>query len=231
MVKRTFLFLILIYAVFMLCGCGNTDRKNKAEMLLEKKYGEEFTVTEYLGHEVGSDYYTVNAYADNWPDLPFEASPVLDGSGISDDYVSRRVCRKISDRVAENLSGALPFNFYVHTGIMSGDSVCSDPDVGIEEFATVWEPYNQFYIYILVDSHNLSDAELNNCIMSALSGLSCINGNITVYFADQGTIDFAEKYIKTNTGLYDDYFDFIEHKKKTEYVQYKIENGRTAGTF
>ena len=51
--KTVFIMMILMLAV-MLTGCGQSEeetdaRMEKAEKLLNEKYGETFVVTEYLG--------------------------------------------------------------------------------------------------------------------------------------------------------------------------------------
>ena len=91
-----------------LSACGKQDERIRtAEQLLNQKYGEEFSVTSYDGQEMMASYYEVTAYANEHPTLPFEASVNSDGSAVSDDYVARRVCERISEQVALNLSRSL----------------------------------------------------------------------------------------------------------------------------
>ena len=48
------------------------DRLKKAKALLEKKYNEEFEITQYAGQQMMESFYTVNAAAMS-DGLPFKA--------------------------------------------------------------------------------------------------------------------------------------------------------------
>ena len=232
MLKKKAVIFVLLMSV-TLAGCaGKADgRRREAEALLEEKYREEFTVTEYDGQEMGRRYYAVTAYSDSLPDLPFAANVDADGSGVSDGYVCRKVCRKISDRVYENLSDIIPYDIYVHTGMLSEDSVCADPNISIEEFTAEWEPDNRYYIYVHIDNRNWDKTGIEGYLPYALSGLSCLKGNITVYFSAKDTMEKAKEYVDTHTGLFDGYFDLVERKAKVEWVQYGIEDGMVLEQF
>ena len=232
MLKKKLRTLLLLFLLMVsLSGCGAKAGKEKAKALLEEKYGESFTVTDYQAPDLGRAYYTVTAYADKWPDLPFEAFPDEDGGRIADGYVCRRVCEKISETVTENLSDLIPCEIFVHTAMMGSDSVCADPDVSIEEFSTVWEPDNRYYVYLHVDNKNWDGSDVSGYLIYALSGLSGIKGNMTVYFSDQETIGAAEEYVRTHTGIYDSYFAEIERKRKTKSAQYGFGEGRVLNAY
>ena len=207
------MLLIAVTAV-LLCACGSRNERIKtAELLLEEKYGEDFTVTSYEGQEMMADYYSVSAYAKSHPKLPFEANVSEDGTSVSDDYVSRRVCEAISDQVAANIT-VLPCKYYVHTGIMSGESVCSDPNISIEEFATKWEPNNRYYVYLYISKeieHVDSSSEIiYNALKEALKGIPEISGTMSVYISNDSVIEKVHVYVTTNTGLYNDYFEIAQ---------------------
>ena len=209
-----------------LTACGYSDQRVKeAERLLGDKYNEEFVVTSYNGQEMMEDYYTVSAYAKSHPTLPFEASVAEDGTSVSDDYVSRRVCEAISEHININLL-SMPCTYYVHTGIMSGDSICSDPNVSVEEFATKWEPYNRYYVYLYLPeevSQSGADAgEIYSALTNALSDLPQIKGNLSIYVSDDAMLGKVHEYVESNTGLYDDYFKMTE---KDFRGQFDFENG------
>ena len=216
--------IILITAVFsmlLLASCGKGEaKKEEAKRLLEEKYGRKFTVTSYDGQQIMETYYSVSAYAENDPQLPFKAYVDEDGSSVSDDYVARKVCNNISARVNENLSG-LPCPYYVNTGIMSGESMCSDPEVSIEEFASVWEPDNRYYIYVYLSDrilkNNTDAGQICMTMEQALSGLPGIKGNLTICISDEKTIEKVRKYTETNTRLYDDYFKLTENDQQKQF--------------
>lgn len=214
-----------------LTACGHGDQRQKeAEKLLADKYNEEFVVTSYNGQKVMQDYYTVSAYAKSHPTIPFEASVTEDGTSVSDDYVSRRVCAAVSEHINLNLT-ALPFTYFVHTGIMSGDSICSDPDVSVEEFATEWEPYNRYYVYLYLPediSQSGADAgQVYSVLANALSDLPQIKGNLSVYVSDDDMLAKVSEYVESNTGLYNDYFKMTQDDFRG---QFDFENGSLAIT-
>lgn len=206
---------ICMMFIAVLTSCAFGKRKQKiAEELLSKKYGEEFVVTSYNGHGgIAGDYYTVTAYAKSCPQIPFEANVSRDETFVSDSYVSRKVCLSISNVIANNIS-ALPCKYYVNTGIMSRDSVCSDPNVSIEEFVSKWEPNNRFYVYLYlsdkVDRGDAGNKAVYEAIKEAMKGLPDIDGNLSVYVSKDSTIKKVREYAETNAGLYGDYFKLAQ---------------------
>ena len=65
--------IILAIAAFNLSGCeSNAQRKEQAEKALEQKYQEKFVITEYKDAGFMADYYVVQAYANEYPDLLFQ---------------------------------------------------------------------------------------------------------------------------------------------------------------
>ena len=210
----------------VLTACGSNDQRQKdAEKLLTDKYKEEFVVTSYDGQQMMEDYYTVTAYAKSHPTLPFEANVTEDGTSVSDDYVSRRVCSAISEHISLNLS-ALPCTYYVHTGIMSGDSICPDPNVSVEEFATKWEPYNRYYVYLYLSDEitksGTQTGQVGSVLTKALADIPQIKGELYVYVSDDEMISKVHEYVESNTGLYDDYFQMTQEDHRG---QFSFENG------
>lgn len=210
---KLWLFLSLIFMAAALAGCGAKEKKKEAERLLEEKYGEAFTVTSYKGYNLGDTYYTVTAYSDDWPTLPFEAHPSLDGSGVTDGYAGRRVCRKVSDLVSENLAGVMPCSVYVHTVAEPADSICPDPDVSVEEFAGTWMPDSRFHIYVHIDNRDWEDVDISGYLQYAMAGLSTIEGSLTVCFSDADTMALTREYVETHTGLGESFFHMLDRRK------------------
>lgn len=188
-----------------LTACGTTeDRKRSAEKLLAEKYKEDFVVTSYDGQQMMESYYTVTAYAKNHPGLPFEANIDDNTGNLSDDYVSRRVCASISERITLNLSG-LPCTYYVHTDIMSGDSLCPDPDISVEQFVKDWEPGNRYYVYLYLPEDPADASAVYDCISRCFSGLEMLKGNISIYRCNDQVLSSVQDYVESNTGIYSDY--------------------------
>ena len=154
-----------------------------------------------------ASYYEVTAYANEHPTLPFEASVNSDGSAVSDDYVARRVCERISEQVALNLS-ALPCTSYVHTDIMSGDSVCS--------------AYNRYYIYVHLSEGDLDAGQAAGILAKSLSGLEILKGNISVCVSSDERIAEVQDYVESHTGIYDSYTKLTDSDLRGEYA---FENG------
>ena len=117
-----------------LTGCENAKaRKKQAAEALEQKYHEKFEVTDYRNAGFMADYYTVQAYADEYPDLLFEASVDIKSGNVMDSYVTKRLCDRLSDKISQNL-GILENDYFVFTEAMLGDTLLTDPMVSLEDY-------------------------------------------------------------------------------------------------
>ena len=96
-----------------LSGCTFIENDEFAKKRLEEKYNESFEVEKILEGHIIDGYYTALAYPSDMPDVLFNVSVDADGDAISDNYVSKRVFKKMSDRIGNNLDD-LNGCFYIY---------------------------------------------------------------------------------------------------------------------
>lgn len=190
----------------VLVGCGMTseEKMKQAETMLEDKYGEEFVVSEYRGQQVGTKYYTVAAYAKEFPDLSFEA--YVSENGIEDKYVLRRFCSKLSDQILENMG--LSDGAYIYTDSLLGSSQSKDPAVTIEKYPQE-NPYDQYTVYFYIDKNSYNLDQIYEACANGVSNLNAYSGNYVVQMTDHKTIDMVQDYFTRSDGKYADLDDIV----------------------
>ena len=158
-IKRIICMGVAIMILAGLTGCiGGVEARIKlAQELLEDKYGESFTVSEYGSQEIGSGYYTARAYAREYPEIPFTVNVDNDGKNFSDNYVARRVCARIAEQVSLNLDG-MQGHYHVYVEPMVNGHGLDQPDMSISDFVQ-HNPANRFKICIFYAPEN--DAAMN----------------------------------------------------------------------
>lgn len=94
--KRLLVIILMSLMLSMCCGCSISpqDKKTYSEMVLESKYGKEFTVDSIYGEDYSGIYYG-KAHADDNPDVIFTFR-----NNIKDDSL-----KSWSDRYNESLKG------------------------------------------------------------------------------------------------------------------------------
>ena len=116
------------------CALSPEEREIRACDALERKYGEEFEIAEVYPLQFPEDYYTVEAYAVKYPDLPFVAKVDFQGKSVADDCVSIRVCDAIKEQAEKNLD-RMPGIYQVCTYVAGPQPVTSNAGISIREYA------------------------------------------------------------------------------------------------
>ncbi len=159
--KRLGLTLLsLAGAVALLAGVGlsgaglvRAQRGARAEELLEKRYGEHFTVDRVYGRSnvagfafwpfiLLEEYYTVAAHSDAYPEMLVRADVNVKDDGFWDNYAAQRISRNTEAYLEQEVLGELPKDgaWYFNVGIADavgygrprkdGDADVSDPEEG-----------------------------------------------------------------------------------------------------
>lgn len=207
--KKKLFALIGIAFVCMAAFTGCTKQspyfhtKKEIRNYLKQKYDKDFVVKDYsrdwfssagmnIGWDEGVDTYT--AYPKDDPDLIFTGSA---GSNdiITDEYVIRSICDEIKDIVSENtgeLVAVYPESPYYVPPEMN--SIFLSDYLATED--------TKFNIYIFLE--NLSLAET---MQTALSGITGLNGNISIYQTDK--LDIVKDYTSKSDLLYASFWEEI----------------------
>lgn len=209
-------------ALIDLNGCMNPAlQKKQAEKALEEKYGESFQITNYNGVAFGDDYYTVNAYAETHPEIPFLAAVDLKSGVVSDPYVTKRLCSRISDKVIGNIA-AIKDDIYVFTEAVLDSTLLTDPEISFEEYMQEM-PETKFYIHIFINHQTSTKKELVNELLKTANGFYQLNGSLCLYVGTEEQINNVREYAESHNELYHEFQTMTDDM----YIgTYKIINGK-----
>ncbi|MCD8103795.1 MAG: hypothetical protein LUF35_02030 [Lachnospiraceae bacterium] len=223
--KLTFILLtgvIILAAIMGIEGfVSPSDRRKQAEDTLKEKYQEEFVVTSVKEGSAFQGYYTVVAYSQDYPELLFQASIENESGEISDSYVSKRVCDRLSAKVSQNI-GNLQSGYYVFTEVMLGDTLFTDPEISLEDYLTEY-PSTRFTIYLCIEEEECSASNIVSAAAHMLDNLPAINGSIVLYLADAEMMAKIQDYVVSNVKTYTD-FDRMAEEARIGLVA--VNNGR-----
>lgn len=191
-------------------GCGNTaEKETRIKEVLGQKYGEKFEVLRIHKQGTMEPYYTAEAYAESYPELPFLVTMDTEDDVFSDGYVMKRGTNLISSQAAENI-GKLKGVYYIHTQAMFPDSVSADPDISLKEYLES-EKNNFFTVYLYLDPSPENPDSLYAAISELLKGLTPMEGSIEIFFADEKQMNRVREYVESHATLEDDYVKLGEN--------------------
>lgn len=194
-----------VAAALTLEGCVSpAQKKEKAARALQEKYQERFEITAFRDSGIFNDYYTVKAYSVEHPDLLFEASVNNEGDGISDAYVTKRVCERLSEQVSRNL-GELQNDYYVFTQAMLEGTVLTDPEVSLEDYLA--DGSNKFTIYLCMDENGADVKNITTAMLNMMKDISRIRGSVAIYLADSETLAWIQEYVTLHDDTEEDFFE------------------------
>lgn len=213
--------IVLVMAVTNLSGCTSTaQKKQQAAEALEKKYQEEFEIVNCRNAGFAADYYMVQAYAKEYPELLFEASVDNETKSVMDSYVTKRLCNRISEKISWNLA-ALQTDYYVFTEALIGDTVLTDPMVALEDYMKE-APGNKFTIYLCMDEQNADAQNIVTVLKNMLDDISGINGSIVFFLPNAELLLKIQEYVVSHDDTYDEFDKMVEDA----YIgSVKVENG------
>lgn len=189
-----------------------------AVKLLNAKYNDSFVIDVVQSHSFLRGYYTVIAYQENNGDVLFKADVNSDGTGISDNYITKLVCNHLADKVAQNLD-ALKGIYYIFTEVMMEPSMLDNIEITLEEFMEV-TPKNKFTININYCPEDTNVEEVYSALTNVLNGLGCISGKIHFYIMDEPMLSKVQDYVETHDKCYDDYKKLVE-EYLVEYIDFE----------
>lgn len=221
MKKRIWKVICLGMAVTMLNGCGSSESKYRemAQVLLKEKYGEEFQIQEYWGRDWSEDSFEVCAYAEEEPEILFEAEIACDGSYISDDYVTAKICRRLEETVKENLS-QLPGYLEVKASSFLEKVKYTDPSMSVKEFVNLI-PNNSFDVYVYFSPMEGSK-ELYQILSKAMNNMGGIDGSLHFYSVEEEKLKEIQEYLTENAKLN---FDFQQSLDAAAEITIPFEDG------
>ncbi|MCP8969375.1 hypothetical protein [Ectobacillus ponti] len=192
----------MLLALINLFGCSilNDSNADQITEALQKKYGEKFKVTG-LGNRLGTatnDTVTSYVYAENKPDVLFEAEVNTKGELTFDNYVERRVTRQVEDIIRksfqdQSLEALANVHIYGPTGAKP-----TNPDITLEEYVKSHKP--ELFIAQIILKNPTGDLKASAAsIMQAYQNIYAnlygtgLEGKVKVIAAEQYA-DCAEKF-------------------------------------
>lgn len=204
--------MVLAAVTVDLTGCkGPAQMKKEAAEALEQKYHEQFEVLACKEGGLFKDYYMVQAYSVEYPDLIFEAS-IEDKSGaVMDGYVTKRLCDRISEKISQNL-GKLENDYYIFTEAMFSESLVADPEILLEEYVKK-EPGNEFTIYLCMDKNGASVENIVAASVDMMNGISGISGSVSIYLLDTELLADIQEYVTSHDTTYAEFDDMTDEAR------------------
>lgn len=207
--KKTWKVLITILFVGVItmseAACATPfSEEEVAKKLLFEKYNEDFEIETVQGGGGILDGYTnVVAYPVDNPNLPFMVHIDGDGSGMSDNYVSRIICEEMADIIAQNLDG-LKGVYYVHSAMTIESWNLDNPNMTIKEYLNS-NPEDRFVIYLAYCPDGDDADNYYENISKMFSGIEEVDGNVRLYKCDEGMLIKMQDYFENNDKAYDDF--------------------------
>lgn len=191
-----------------------------ATRILGEVYGEEFEIIRVSPGSMWDGYITVLAAPADKPELIFTARINSDGSGESDNYISRLKCLELSEEFARNLDG-LEGIFYVSVRPLISPYFVKK-EISLKEYleSNPDRAYNVYLAYAPDDSY----ADINfNRLGQIYNGLGEMNLDIYLYVTDEDGVKEICDYMESHDAIEDD-FDYSggQHYKRT----IKVRKGR-----
>lgn len=209
MLKSIYRKLVIAFLALSLSGCSGVPQYEKlAELKLSERYDIQFKVDKVLEVNKYDGYFSVIAHPINDSDIVFKATINNDGSGESDNYVCKLVCRQISEQILRKLSSLNGFT-YVYTTPLIDSVGLSDTNMTIEQYVNRY-PDEVFHVYLNYSPSELDVDTLYSSILNMFEGVEAVNGEIYLYLVKDNTIRDIRSYFKTNDRLYDDYKSMVE---------------------
>ena len=204
-----------------LSGCSSPDqRKREAAEALGNKYQEEFEIISYKAPELLQDYYTVKAYSLDYPNLVFQAEVGVETGDVSDSYVTKRLCSRISEKISRNL-GTLETDYYVFTEAMLDETVITDPEVSLADYMAEG-PGNRFTVYFCIDKNGADAGNIALAAAGMFKDLPQMSGSLCIYLAEPELLADIQDYVESHD---DTYTEFDEMTDEAYIGSESFENG------
>ena len=201
--RRVALIIILGVMVMEIFGCGQlSSNEEVARELLNKEYNEEFEIEKIVNISVMDGYYTAVAYPVKQPEMLFTVRVNSDGSGESDNYISKAKCLELSDKLARNLDGIDGLH-YVYSEPLY-DPVIKDKDITLEGYLAT-NPDRIYNVYLVLDPNQMDMEKSYKLIADMCNGISPLNLNVLVYAADENGLKEISSYMENHDIVYDDF--------------------------
>lgn len=197
---------------------------------LNEKYNEEFVLDEFKGEKssIISEYvtYAMDVYSREYPDIIFRVEADGDGSGFYDDYVARRVSRKVSEVIRMNLSD-IRGDFFVYSEmVMGSDFKMKNADMSVEMFMEQF-PGNRCAVNIYYAPDERDPDKIVPALEGVGSGLECISGNIKIFFVNEQQLKKVQNETEEYYQNYNNSFmKGMEFKPEPESIMLVMENGK-----
>lgn len=190
-------------------GCGNVVSHEKlAIRLLNEKYSESFEIESVQSQSFSGGYYTVIAYQEEEPELLFRAEINSDGTGLSDNYVTKILCRDMAEQVARNLNN-LPGIYYIYVEVMFEPMGLSKKGITLKEFMEEM-PMNEFIIHVNYVPEDGTSEEIYQGLGNILQNMEGITGRVQLYIMEETDLLWVQDYLETHDRGYGNFENMTE---------------------
>lgn len=206
--KQTIVIVLLVTLIIsMLTGCGH-KRRNLAREVLEERYGEEF---ELEGDEPAHDFdiarYAVHPV--NNPDLLFTARVDPDDNSVTENYVSRLVCKQFANDIASKMTD-LDGDKLVVVEPMFSASPTSNKDITIEEY--VKNNASMLSVTVFYVSNTGEPEPAYNALNETMSQYPFFSGNASIVYLTETDLNTFKERLAASDAYDVEYANIINGK-------------------
>lgn len=212
------------------CGTnyvGEEYSKDLAVKLMKEKYDVEFTPTAVEKSYDGS--YGIYGYTDKSNGVISKSIIYPKKDKMYDDYKDIMVCKNLTDRVTENISGlsedflVLSYEELVIADISQSEDTGSSEDYlygSFEDFCSR-NPWQPFILDIFVQGNPEECTDVPENVSNALNGIEDYTGMVSLYFVDEVDMKEIKEYIKVFEVGSSNYFNV----RQKEFNSKRVEGG------
>ena len=211
---------------------GEEYSRELAKKLMYERYGAEFSPT-YCREGSATDSYEVFGYTDKSRGWVCKATVYPKKGELYDDYDDVMVCKELSDRITDNISGmsedflVLSYEDLVVADIsrVEGDgeyhwSIEKGLYGSFEDFMSK-NTYQPFSVDVFILGDATEDSDVPENISKALDGINNFMGTISLYFVDDVDMKEIKECVKAFEVGYSNYFD----TRPKEFCTVKVTDG------
>ena len=175
-------------------------RTKRAKKLLENKYEANFEIMTYRDQQIASNYFTVNAYNSEEPNLIFEANVGISEDFIDDSYVVRKICQRMAETMEDKVSFFVErYRIYVEATALI--TVLNNPEI---EYTDIQEviPGNRYRVHLFITPGSDETNITKESLYSLFEGFDLLSGSFNLYNVNLETFKEIETYLDSQPRLY-----------------------------
>ena len=179
--ERIIITFVAILTILVISGgckvMNDNEMKAAAEKAMADKYGESFKAIEAEAIDRDSSYVWLRP--DRIPAAVVKAAVNKDGTGLSDNYITVKLCHETSEKVEWDLRHYTG-DYYVHTDNSLEYTSADDKSITAAEYVSD-NPADYFVVSVIINAGNADMNALCEELIKAANALDLNRGYIDVY--------------------------------------------------